>query len=79
MSIEMQEAYTKDMAEIKMNGDYNYIEDNEDADIPGTYIETEIPQNQEENTTTKEESIEVTEEQPQNIGNNDSSVDSFFN
>lgn len=79
MSIEMQEAYTKDMAEIKMDGDYNYIENSEDTEVTGTVIEAETSQNEEENTTTNEQSIEVTEEQPQNIGNNDSSVDSFFN
>ena len=71
MSIEMQEAYTKDMAEIKMDGDYNYIENN-DADIPNTVIEAEKLE-KEENTTTNEE---PKNEQPEQTGN--SVVDEFF-
>lgn len=80
MSIEMQEAYAKDMAEIKMDGDYNYIESNEETEIPNKIIEAETSQNEQENTTTNEENIQTTaEEQPQNIGNNSSVEDEFFN
>lgn len=80
MSIEMQEAYAKDMAEIKMDGDYNYIESNEEIEIPNKIIEAETSQNEQENTTTNEENIQTTaEEQPQNIGNNSSVEDEFFN
>lgn len=45
MSIEMQEAYTKDMAEIKENGDYEYIESDESEEtqvIPAEIVENEV-------------------------------------
>ena len=60
MSIDMQEAYTKDMAEIKEDGSYEYIDNvqEENEDNKGNFIETTtIPEQQEETTevkTTKE-------------------------
>lgn len=84
MSIEMQEAYAKDMAEIKENGDYDYIESNDET---SNVIETNTQVNeQQENTTTNEENTQATEEQPTNIGvnnnnigaNNNSGVDDEF-
>lgn len=60
MSIDMQEAYTKDMAEIKEDGSYEYIDNvqEENEDNKGNFIETmTIPEQQEDKTevkTTKE-------------------------
>ncbi len=60
MSIDMQEAYTKDMTEIKEDGSYEYIDNvqEENEDNKGNFIETmTIPEQQEDKTevkTTKE-------------------------
>ena len=56
MSIEMQEAYAKDMSELKENGDYEYIET-----VQEDYI---IP---EETTTMKATEVEVSEVSNQSI------------
>lgn len=81
MSIEMQEAFEKDMAEIKENGDYNYIDTEEDAEISNNVVETNINEESQEDTT-NEENVQVKEEQTQenNINDNtdNSEVDEFF-
>lgn len=80
MSIEMQEAFEKDMAEIKEDGKYNYIETNEEADINNNEIQQSEENNQEE-ITTNEKSVPELEQQPEETNvyddsNND--VDDFF-
>lgn len=83
MSIEMQEAFEKDMAEIKEDGNYNYIENSEEADISNNETQQLEENNQEsqEEITTNEKSVPEPEQQPEetNIydGNNDD-VDDFF-
>ena len=59
MSIEMQEAYAKDMAEIKMDGDYNYIESNEETEIPNKIIEAETSTERQRETIFKTEGKSV--------------------
>lgn len=53
MSIDMQEAYTKDMAEIKEDGSYEYIDNvqEENEDNKGNFIETTTIQEQQEDKT----------------------------
>ena len=83
MSIEMQEAFEKDMAEIKEDLNYNYIENSEEADISNNETQQLEENNQEsqEEITTNEKSVPEPEQQPEetNIydGNNDD-VDDFF-
>lgn len=67
MSIEMQEGYTKDMAEIKENGDYNYIDvaSDEDNNIEVNKEESnaKISDNQQNINANENENIEMQEEQ----------------
>ncbi len=82
MSIEMQEAYTKDMAEIKENGDYNYIENNEDEGINKT-IEINSNENiQKENIINDKSVLEQNEQHTEGTNieydNNRSDDDEFF-
>lgn len=83
MSIEMQEAFEKDMAEIKEDGNYNYIENSEEADVSNNEIQQLEENNQEsqEEITTNEKSVPEPEQQPEetNIYNdNNDDVDDFF-
>ena len=85
MSIEMQEAFTKDMAEIKENGDYDYIENGEED--PNVIIPTDndvqpetVEQAKEEKAVEKKEVTKIeesTKDQPSETSNK-SSVDAFF-
>lgn len=87
MSIEMQEAFEKDMAEIKENGDYNYIENSDEADISNNAIEVNTQENEQKDTT-NDNNIRDTQQQSQDINNynneadinsdNNSSDDEFF-
>ena len=73
MSIEMQEAYTKDMATIKENGEYEYVDNVESSYDESTpilnneqnTIEVSTKENEESKTTkrTIEKNKEVKEEQ----------------
>lgn len=68
MSIDMQEAYTKDMATIKENGEYEYIESVEQpldnvVEVQTENIETAQPVNKEEKKVEKPKQ-EVPQEQP---------------
>ena len=70
MSTEMQEAYTKDMAEIKENGDYEYV------DNPSETFENDVEtveKIEDKNVITQEENI--SEEQTQT---NDDVINNFF-
>lgn len=60
MSIEMQEAYSKDMAEIKENGDYEYIDSVDTEDIIEQTEETE--QHDTEVNSTEQNSATIDEE-----------------
>lgn len=80
MSIEMQEAFEKDMAEIKEDGNYNYIETSEEADISNN--ETQQPEeNNQEEITTNDKSVPEPEQQPEETNiydDNNNDVDDFF-
>lgn len=65
MSVEMQEAYTKDMATIQENGDYEYVENVEDIEekqeniiIEQDKAEEKTEHKEIENTNVAEENIE---------------------
>lgn len=86
MSIDMQTAMEKDMAEIKANGDYEYIE-NSDEEINDFVETTNVEENpiEPETTTVTEPTEQVKEEttkdepkneQPEQTGDN--VVDEFF-
>lgn len=60
MSIEMQEAYTKDMAEIKENGDYEYVDNINESE------ETAIEVNKQ--NTTEQEEKDIPEDNNLNYG-----------
>lgn len=72
MSIEMQEAYNKDMATIKENGDYEYVDNVDSEEIFEQTAESEI--NVEEQTTEIQENTNIEKEVEQQ--NTD---DDFFN
>ena len=83
MSIEMQEAFEKDMAEIKEDGNYNYIENSEEADISNNEAQQLEENNQEsqEEITTNEKSVPEPEQQPEETNiydDNNDDVDDFF-
>ena len=83
MSIEMQEAFEKDMAEIKEDGNYNYIETSEEADISNNETQQPEENNQEsqEEITTNEKSVPEPEQQPEETNiydDNNNDVDDFF-
>lgn len=83
MSIEMQEAFEKDMAEIKEDGNYNYIENSEEADISNNETQQLEENNQEsqEEITTNEKSVPEPEQQPEETNiydDNNNDVDDFF-
>lgn len=83
MSIEMQEAFEKDMAEIKEDGNYNYIENSEEADISNNETQQLEENNQEsqEEITTNEKSVPEPEQQPEETNiydDNNDDVDDFF-
>lgn len=82
MSIEMQEAFEKDMAEIKEDGNYNYIETSEEADINNTTTQPEENnQESQEEITTNEKSVPEQEQQPEETNiydDNNNDVDDFF-
>nr|WP_304969743.1 recombinase RecT [Romboutsia ilealis] len=59
MSIEMQEAYTKDMATIKENGDYEYIENDQTLYEESIQVESNI--NEEQKVTTEKETTKKAE------------------
>lgn len=76
MSIEMQEAYTKDMATIKENGDYEYIDSIEESIEETEKAQAiEIENNTAGDKTNENQNIEATEE---NQESNDEEFD-FFN
>lgn len=85
MSIEMQEAFEKDMAEIKENGTYDYIETSDENNVcniieMNTHEETETV-TEAENKEQEEQnaSIEKNTVEQQNEENTDlDSVDAFF-
>lgn len=85
MSIDMQEAYTKDMAEIKENGDYDYIENSDEVEITNNVVEVDAEIGQEQNTVveTEEQNVNIektTKEQPKEQPKTDiNSVEEFFN
>ncbi len=84
MSIEMQEGYTKDMAEIKENGDYNYIDVASDEDnnieISKEESNTKTSDNKQNINANENENIEMQEEQNfEDMNNTDFSEDEFFN
>lgn len=68
MSVEMENAFEKDMAEIKENGDYEYIDNN---------IENDTEFNQEQENETEEKQIEQEETQFENK-NTTENTDFFF-
>lgn len=79
MSIDMQEAFKKDMAEIKENGEYNYIENGEEADINNNIIQ-EVQDNMIQESSNIE-SIEIAQEQKEETQENNmdnDNVDEFF-
>lgn len=83
MSIEMQEAFEKDMAEIKEDGNYNYIETSEEADISNNETQQPEENNQEsqEEITTNEKSVPEPEQQQEETNmydDNNNDVDDFF-
>ena len=83
MSIEMQEAFEKDMAEIKEDGNYNYIETSEEADISNNETQQLEENNQEsqEEITTNEKSVPEPEQQQEETNmydDNNNDVDDFF-
>ncbi len=83
MSIEMQEAFEKDMAEIKEDGNYNYIETSEEADISNSETQKPEENNQEsqEEITTNDKSVPEPEQQPEETNihdDNNNDVDDFF-
>ena len=83
MSIEMQEAFEKDMAEIKEDGNYNYIENSEEADISNNETQQPEENNQEsqEEITTNEKSVPEPEQQQEETNmydDNNNDVDDFF-
>ena len=83
MSIEMQEAFEKDMAEIKEDGNYNYIETSEEADISNNETQQPEENNQEsqEEITTNDKSVPEPEQQPEETNiydDNNNDVDDFF-
>lgn len=75
MSIEMQEAFDKDMAEIKEDGTYNYIENDEQVIEPET-IDQEVWQ-EEKHVPTVDEVPQVEIKEDGTKG--ESIVDEFFN
>lgn len=76
MSIDMQEAYTKDMATIKENGDYEYIDSIEEPIEESIQVQAiEIENNTTEGKADENQNIEATEE---NQESNDEEFD-FFN
>lgn len=83
MSIEMQEAFEKDMVEIKEDGNYNYIETSEEADISNNETQQPEENNQEsqEEITTNDKSVPEPEQQPEETNiydDNNNDVDDFF-
>ena len=69
MSIELQEAYTKDMATIDENGDYEYIENDDTLYEQQEPIQVDTSVEEKEKAvpkkrTTKQEKEEVKEETP---------------
>lgn len=54
MSIEMQEAYSKDMAEIKENGDYEYVDNTQDTEMVENQNMEQIAPVEEQSTETNE-------------------------
>ncbi len=85
MSIEMQEAYTKDMATIKENGDYEYIENGEEnfeensQFTEGEIIEPQTENNEEEiiaQENKNDKKIKEEKEEESNVTNN--TEDDFF-
>ena len=79
MSIEMQEAYTKDMAEIKENGDYDYIESQDIEVTNHEVVETNISEEKQEVNTQTVEQIEQNEVENSNSKDNSNFDDDFFN
>lgn len=84
MSIEMQEAYTKDMAVIRENGDYDYIEVASDEDnnieISKEESNTKTSDKEQNINANENENIEMQEEQNfEDMNNTDFSEDEFFN
>lgn len=73
MSIEMQEGYIKDGAEIKEDGSYEYIKDDTPIDIP-----TEIKDNEEETEKENNEVQTQLENEVEGQAQNDI-IDNFFN
>lgn len=82
MSIDMEEAFKKDMAEIKENGEYDYIENSEEVDIDSNIIEAKTQENEMSETISDETTKNVQKQiQDTNYSNTDNSsnVDDFFN
>lgn len=87
MSIEMQNAMEKDMAEIKENGDFEYIEtQNQEIDNQEVQIQNEYMNDTNENKNSATEDNEITNytNQEQNVAENDFQEDdnimnNFFN
>lgn len=91
MSIEMQEAYTKDMAEIKENGDYEYIDSIDNENIEAVDVTNandaentaEVNENFAEQPEVKQETQKVEKEdiRPQTQSNFEygNTEDEFFN
>lgn len=63
MSVEMQEAYIKDQAELKANGDYDYI-DSREYQASSTQ---EVAQQQEQQTATQQPPVDAVDEEAFNI------------
>ena len=78
MSIEMQEAYTKDMAEIKENGDYDYIESQDIETTNHEVVETNISEEKQEDNIQNNEQIEQNEVKDSNNTDNNNFDDDFF-
>ena len=78
MSIEMQEAYTKDMAEIKENGDYDYIESQDIESINHEVVETNVSEEKQEEDLQNNEQIEQNEVKDSNNTDNNNFEDDFF-
>lgn len=93
MSIDMQEAYTKDMATIRENGEYEYVDniefgtiENEASDNVENSTENETEQEVEEkpkkattkNKKVKDEDIEQTQENEETYEQIDNTEDDFF-
>ena len=75
----MQEAYTKDMAEIKENGDYDYIESQDIEVTNHEVVETNISEEKQEVNTQTVEQIEQNEVENSNSKDNSNFDDDFFN